>query len=221
MLLAWDTSSDRVTVALHDGNRVVGHRTGVGARRHAEVLTPLVGQVLADAGVDGRDLAAIVVGVGPGAYTGLRVGLVTAQALGASWAVPVRGGCSLDVLAFQAVHEHERRCVDGLLVVTEGGRRQVFWARYTAQGVRVSGPTVSAPADVEHRGMPCVGSGALAHRELFPAALEPSHPDAGWLARGMVDGRIAEQPVAPLYLRQPDVTVAATVKPVLQPSRER
>lgn len=221
MLLAWDTSSDRVTVALHDGHRVVAHRTGLGARRHAEVLTPLVGQVLADAGVDGRDLRAIAVGVGPGAYTGLRVGLVTAQALAASWSVPLRGGCSLDMLAVQAVHEHERWCADGLLVVTEGGRRQVFWARYSPQGARVSGPVVSAPADVEHRGLPCFGSGARAHREIFPLALEPSHPDAGWLARGLLDGRIVEQPVAPLYLRQPDVTVTTAVKPVLQPDRDR
>ncbi|MGA7690651.1 MAG: tRNA (adenosine(37)-N6)-threonylcarbamoyltransferase complex dimerization subunit type 1 TsaB [Jiangellales bacterium] len=226
MLLAWDTSTDVVTVALHDGTAVVGHRTGSGARRHAEVLTPLVAGLLSDAQMKGTELDGLAVGVGPGAYTGLRVGLVTAQALALAWGVPVRGACSLDALAVQAVAEHPHRYPGGLLVLTDARRRQVFWARYNATGARVSGPAVDAPDAVATvasagGGVPAVGSGAAAHRGLFPSALEPSHPDAAWLAQGLSDGTVNALPVEPLYLRQPDVTVGAGVKPVLQPGRLR
>lgn len=221
MLLAWDTSTDVVTVALHDGTQLLAHRTGSGDRRHAEVLTPLVGEVLADVGARGSDLSGIAVGVGPGAYTGLRVGLVTAQALGVAWSVPVQGGCSLDALAVQAAHEHPSRFDDGLVVVVDARRRQVFWARYTGDGRRVSGPGVGPPEAVSARGLPAIGSGALLHREVFSQVLEPWTPDAGWLARGLLDGRIAAAPVAPLYLRQPDVTTPTGAKSVLQPGRPR
>lgn len=226
MLLAWDTSTDVVTVALHDGTAVVGHRTGSGARRHAEVLTPLVVGLLSDAQMQGTELDGLAVGVGPGAYTGLRVGLVTAQALALAWGVPVRGGCSLDALAVQAVAEHPHRYPGGLLVVTDARRRQVFWARYNATGTRVSGPAVDTPDAVANlasagRGLPAVGSGAAAHRGLFPSALEPTHPDAAWLAQGLTDGTVHALPVEPLYLRQPDVTMGAGAKPVLQPGRPR
>lgn len=224
MLLAWDTSTDVVTVALHDRTTVVGHRTGRGARRHAEVLTPLIASLLADAQMQGSDLDYLAVGVGPGAYTGLRVGLVTAEALGLAWGVPVRGACSLDALAAQAVAEHPHRYPDGLLVVTDARRRQVFWARYNVDGARVSGPAVDTPDAVAAQtsvGLPAVGSGAAAHRELFPSALEPTHPDAGWLAQGLTNGTVTPLPVVPLYLRQPDVTVPAGAKPVLQPGRPR
>jgi tRNA threonylcarbamoyl adenosine modification protein YeaZ len=224
VLLAWDTSTDVVTVALHDGTAVVGHRTGSGARRHAEVLTPLIASLLADAGIRGTDLDGLAVGVGPGAYTGLRVGLVTAEALALSWGIGVRGACSLDALAVQAVSESPRRYPDGLLVVTDARRRQVFWARYNADGARVSGPAVDAPnglsAAIPGTGtLPAVGSGAIAHRERFASTLEPTHPDAGWLAHGLAASTITALPVAPLYLRQPDVTTGSGPKSVLQTGR--
>jgi tRNA threonylcarbamoyladenosine biosynthesis protein TsaB len=221
VLLAFDTSSDVVTVALHDGSRVVAHRMGSGVRRHAEVLTPLVSQVLDGGGIAGTDLDGIAVGVGPGAYTGLRVGLVTAQALSVAWSVPHSGACSLDAMAVQALGEHPGRFPDGLLVVTDARRRQVFWARYTPEGRRVGGPGVGLVESVASRELPAVGSGALAHRDHFAEALEPAVPDAGWLAQGLLDGRVSVQPVVPVYLRQPDVTVAAGAKPVLQPGVPR
>ena len=221
VLLAFDTSTDVVTVALHDGTRVVGHRTGSGVRRHAEVLSPLAAEVLGGAGLSGSRLDGIGVGVGPGAYTGLRVGLVTAQALSVAWSVPARGACSLDAIAVQAFHEHPARFPHGFLVVTDARRRQVFWARYTAEGQRVAGPAVGRADSVPSRELPAVGSGALAHHDLFGETLEPAGPDAGWLARGLLDGSIPAQPVAPVYLRQPDVTVAGAAKPVLQPGAPR
>ncbi len=219
VLLALDTATEVVTVAVHDGARVVAHRTGTGARRHAEALVPLVSAALVDAGVAGPRLEAIWVGVGPGAYTGLRVGLATAQALGVVWAVPVHGACSLDALAVQAVGEQPARCSDGVLVVTDARRRQVFWARYGPDGARVDGPAVDAPADVPHRELPSVGSGALAHPELFPSAMAPATPDASWLAQGVLEGIIGPEPPTPLYLRRPDVTVGSPPKAALPPGR--
>lgn len=218
VLLAWDTSTDLVTVALHDGTHLVAHRTGAGQRRHAEVLSPLIGDVLASAGVRPDMLEALVAGVGPGAYTGLRVGLVTAEALALAWGVPLRGACSLDAMAVQAVAEQPHRYPSGLVVVVDARRQQVFWACYGADGARVSGPGVAAPADVPHRDRPAVGSGALAHPQLFPAAHEPAHPDAGWLAAGVADGTIVPEPPVPMYLRQPDVVRGGGRKSVLQPT---
>lgn len=221
VLLAFDTSTDVVTVALHDGVRVVGHRTGSGVRRHAEVLAPLVASLLADAGIQGRDLDGIAVGVGPGAYTGLRVGLVTAQTLALTWSIPATGVCSLDAMAVQAHHERATGVGGDFLVVADARRRQVFWARYTHDARRVAGPAVGACDSVPSRHLPAVGSGALANRELFDHAREPAGPDAGWLAHGLLDGRLTAQPVEALYLREPDVTVAGAAKAVLQPGGSR
>ena len=221
MLLAWDTSTDVVTVSLHDGSTPVGHRRGAAARRHAEVLVPLVGELLAEADVAGADLAGVLVGVGPGAYTGLRVGLVTAQALGLTWGVPVRGACSLDAIAVQAVAEQPSRCADGVLVVADARRRQVFWAQYNASGARLAGPQVGPPEAVPHGGLPVVGGGGKAYRDRFGDVREPTHPDAGWLAQGVVSGVITPQPVVPMYLRQPDVTVSGGAKTVLQAGSSR
>ena len=219
MLLGWDTSTDTVTVALHDGSVVRSHRTGPAARRHAEVLTPLVAEVLAGADVDRRELSGIVVGVGPGAYTGLRVGLVTAQTLGWTWHVEVHGACSLDALAVQAVAEHPSATRDGVVVVADARRRQVFWARYDGTGRRVRGPNVAEPDAVATDGLMVVGSGARAHPALFPGGREPVTPDAGWMLRGVTEGTVLLGPVEPVYLRQPDVTVASGAKQVLQQGR--
>jgi tRNA threonylcarbamoyl adenosine modification protein YeaZ len=221
VLLAWDTATDVVTVAVHGEGQVLAHRTGTGTRRHAEVLTPLICDALGAVGARGHDLTEIVAGSGPGAYTGLRVGLVTAQALSLAWGIPAYGVCSLDALAVQAVREHPRRYPDGVLVVTDARRNQVFWARYDGSGSRRAGPSVSAPESVPGGDGPCVGSGALAHREIFPRALEPSRSDAGWLAAGVAAGVIARGPLLPLYLRQPDVTLPAGAKPVLQRTAAR
>jgi tRNA threonylcarbamoyl adenosine modification protein YeaZ len=199
VLLALDTATPAVSVALHDGVRVCARRQGVPGRRHAEVVTPLVAEVLAETGVAGVSLDVVIVGVGPGAYTGLRVGLATAAALGLAWDVPVRGACTLDALAQQAALPGDA------LVVTDARRHQVFWARYV-DGRRVEGPLVAAPDDVPGRTAPAIGAGALAHPDAFAQARGPQHPDAAWLAAGVLIGDIEVLPVEPLYLRQPDVT---------------
>ena len=222
MLLAWDTSTDEVTLALVDDDRVIGERRGHGARRHAEVLTPLISELLAEAGAHGPDLSALVVGVGPGADTGLRVGLVTAQTLAWTWGVEAVGACSLDAVAVRTVAQHASACTDGVRVVADARRGQVFAATYDASGRLRSGPVVGDPASLCASDVPVVGSAVLRYPQACASTLpDDSHaaPQAAWLARGVVAGLIGRRGLVPLYLRQPDVTMGAGAKPVLQPGR--
>ena len=99
LLLAFDTATPAVTVALHDGVRVLAEESAVDARRHGELLAASIQRVLAAANAVAADLTGIAVGVGPGPYTGLRAGLVTARVLGSALGVPVHGACTLDVIA--------------------------------------------------------------------------------------------------------------------------
>ena len=161
LLLALDTSTPAVTAAVHDGERTLAERTTVDARRHGELLAPAVAEVLGDAGARPRDLTAIAVGVGPGPFTGLRVGLVTARTMAAVLGVPVHGVCSLDVLAVDA------DVPDGdFLVATDARRREVYWARYAGPWSRLTAPAVGTPAAVSAADphLPVVGQGA----ELYP-----------------------------------------------------
>jgi tRNA threonylcarbamoyladenosine biosynthesis protein TsaB len=211
VLLAFDTASPAVTVALYDDERVVASHTVVDARRHGELLAPGIAAVLDEAWVPRQDVTAVAVGVGPGPYTGLRVGLVTARTLGLALDVPVYGVCTLDVLAAQAVDEG---AVDGpFLVATDARRKEVYWASYDEQGVRLDGPHVSKPADVATDG-PVVGAGARLYPDSFPRAVGPEHPDAGALARVVADERAALVDPEPMYLRRPDVAAPTKPKPV-------
>ena len=215
MLLALDTSTPSVTAAVHDGTRVLAEATVVDARRHGELLAGQVAQVLAEAGLTPADLTAIAVGVGPGPFAGLRVGVVTALTLGLALGVPVHGVCSLDALARRAV-------VDGPFVVaTDARRREVYWARYSAEGARVGLAAVSKPADLaaELGGLPVLGPGAELYAEVFGGAAEAWAPmSAGALAEvalaALASGG-ALLPARPLYLRRPDATPPGARKPVL------
>ena len=211
MLLAFDTATPAVTVALHDGERVVASQTRVDARRHGELLAPAITAVLDEAWVPRQDVTAIAVGVGPGPFTGLRVGLVTARTLGLALDVPVYGVCTLDVLAAQAVDTGA--VSDEFLVATDARRREVYWASYDGQGVRLDGPHVSLPADVATAG-PVVGAGALLYPDSFPGAVGPEHPDARVLAEVVVAERAELLDPEPLYLRRPDVMAPRPPKPV-------
>jgi tRNA threonylcarbamoyl adenosine modification protein YeaZ len=128
VLLALDTATPAVTVAVADGPRVLAERTTVDARRHGELVAPAVSGVLADAGLSRTAITRIAVGVGPGPFTGLRVGLVTARTLGAVLGVPVLGVCTLDVLALAAVEPLGEP--EEFRVVTDARRREVHWASY-------------------------------------------------------------------------------------------
>ncbi|WP_435770120.1 tRNA (adenosine(37)-N6)-threonylcarbamoyltransferase complex dimerization subunit type 1 TsaB [Nocardioides sp. SYSU DS0651] len=212
MLLAFDTASPTVAVALHDGTRVVAEEVAGSGMRHGEQLAPLVERVLATAGAGPADLTGIAVGVGPGPFTGLRVGLVTARTMAHVLGIPAHGVCSLDALAAEAV---ATRAVDGeFAVATDARRKEVYLASYDAEGRRVSGPVVERPATVATDG-PVVGEGANLYPDAFPDGRQPLRPSAGWLARVVVDGLAEVGPPEPLYLRRPDAEIPRAPKAVL------
>ena len=207
MLLAFDTSSPTVTVAVHDGTDVVAQLTSGETMRHGEQLTPLVDAALREVGIGPRDLTAIAVGVGPGPFTGLRVGLVSARTMAYALQIPVYGACSLDVLAVEAV---DTGAVAGPFVVaSDARRREVYLAAYDDAGLRVSGPDVQRPADVAEslRELPVVGEGAALYPDFFPDGRAPLRPAAGWLARCVVEERVELSDPEPLYLRRPDAEI--------------
>ena len=183
LILAIDTATPAVTagVVRLDSVEVLAERVTVDARAHAEQLTPNVLGALADAGVTVNDLGAVVVGCGPGPFTGLRVGMATAAAFGHALGIPVHGVCSLDAIGVDTSGD--------ALVVTDARRREVYWARYR-DGVRVEGPAVNAPADVPG------ADDAL--------ALPPVYPGVAGLVLAVADWTAAPAPLIPLYLRRPD-----------------
>ncbi|WP_221352970.1 tRNA (adenosine(37)-N6)-threonylcarbamoyltransferase complex dimerization subunit type 1 TsaB [Streptomyces beigongshangae] len=211
LLLALDTATPAVTVALHDGTSVVAASSQVDARRHGELLLPAVDRVLAEAGLRLDAVTGIVVGVGPGPYTGLRVGLMTADTFGLALGVPVHGLCTLDGLAYAAD-------VEGPFVVaTDARRKEVYWARYADSRTRVTDPAVDRPGDLDPGGLPAVGAGALLYPGTFPDARAPEHVSAASLAslaaERLAAGEELEAP-RPLYLRRPDAQVPKNYKVV-------
>lgn len=209
MLLAFDTATPQVTVALHDGASVVAESRTVVPMRHGESLVPLIDDVLRDSGVSRRDLDGVAVGVGPGPYTGLRVGLVTAQAIAHALGIPLHGVCSLDVLAAEAAEV----IGEPFRVATDARRREVFLASYDTDGRRLHGPVVVKPADAPGSG-PVAGQGAELYPDDLGAPAGPLLPSAGWLARVVLAGSAEAMPVEPLYLRRPDATVPGAPKAV-------
>ncbi|MBT2385441.1 tRNA (adenosine(37)-N6)-threonylcarbamoyltransferase complex dimerization subunit type 1 TsaB [Streptomyces sp. ISL-11] len=218
LLLALDTATPAVTVALHDGDKVLAESAQVDARRHGELLLPAVHRVLGEAGRALDAVTGIVVGVGPGPYTGLRVGIVTAATFGAALSVPVHGLCSLDGIAYAA----GQAGLEGEFVVaTDARRKEVYWARYADPRTRVTDPAVDRPADLTEplAGLTAIGAGAVLYRDAFTdvRADMPEHQSAAALAslaaeRLRTGGEFL--PDRPLYLRRPDAQVPANYKVV-------
>jgi tRNA threonylcarbamoyl adenosine modification protein YeaZ len=210
LVLALDTATPAVTAGIveltGDGIAVRSARVERDARKHAELLMPGVQAACADAGVALRDVDAVVVGTGPGPFTGLRVGMVTAAALGDALGVPVHGVCSLDAIAAEAVD------ADGagpLIVVTDARRREVYWAAYDAAGHRIDGPHVEPPAAVAERvaGLGAVAAtGGSAGLVGLPVRGPESPSPAGLVAVAAAALRSGAEPgpLEPLYLRRPD-----------------
>jgi len=214
VVLAFDTASPTVCAAIWDGVAVRAEARSEEALRHGEQLAPLIDRVLGEAEMTRFEVTAVAVGVGPGPYTGLRVGLATATTLGLVLDVPVYGVCSLDALAVEAV---ATGAVDGgFVVATDARRKEVFWARYSETGERLEGPAVDRPADLTPHldGVPVVGEGADLYPEHLGARVGPSRPSAGWLAFGLAEERVTPFDPEPLYLRRPDAEVPGTPKRV-------
>ncbi len=210
MLLAFDTATPTVSVALHDDTDVIAELTSEQTMRHGEQLAPLIDRVLSGASVVRQDLTAIAVGVGPGPFTGLRVGLVTARTLAFVLDLPVYGVCSLDVLAVEAVDTHA--VIGEFAVATDARRKEVYLATYDEEGNRLTGPVVDRPAALADEGQ-VVGEGALLYPEHFPTPVGPRRPSAGWLARTVSGERAELRDPEPLYLRRPDAVLPGPRKP--------
>jgi tRNA threonylcarbamoyl adenosine modification protein YeaZ len=187
LALVLDTSTPAVTAGLVDLDdlRVLAEAVAVDGRRHGELLALNLREVLR-AGTPGT----VVVGVGPGPFTGLRVGIVTAAAFAEARGLPVRGVCSLDGLAAPDAG-----------VVTDARRKEVYWAAYDETAQRVDGPHVTTPEVAREAlaGRRVVGDGA----QLYGFATDalPRYPQVAELARASLTQHL---PLTPLYLRRPD-----------------
>ncbi|HZO66956.1 MAG: tRNA (adenosine(37)-N6)-threonylcarbamoyltransferase complex dimerization subunit type 1 TsaB [Kribbellaceae bacterium] len=222
MLLAFDTSSAAVTVAVADPDtgEVLASSSTQDALRHGELLAPAIRTALAEAGVRPSDLTRIAVGAGPGPFTGLRVGLVTARTMADLLAIEVVAVCSLDILALESAE------AGPVAVATDARRKEIYWAVYDAPAAngsrhRIEGPAVDRPAVVAHvlRGLPVVGRGAVLYADQLDnkiVASGPEYPSAAVLATGVLAGAFELRAPEPLYLRRPDVTVSSGPKSVLK-----
>lgn len=213
MLLALDTSTPLVGVALHDGERVVHRAVSEVPLQHGEQLAVLVADALSSVGASRSDLDAVAVGVGPGPFTGLRVGVVTARVLSLALGVPACGVCSLDVLAAEAADRMRAAGeATGFVATLDARRKEVFWAEYDADGRRVSDLQVTRPDGVP--GALVIGAGPVLYPDAFPRAADPARPDAGVLADLVVSRRVALLDAEPIYLRRPDAQVPGPPKSV-------
>jgi tRNA threonylcarbamoyl adenosine modification protein YeaZ len=201
VLLAFDTATPYVSVALHDGEDVVAEARSEERMKHGEQLAPLIDDLLTRAGVVRQDLTALAVGTGPGPFTGLRVGLVTARTLSFVLEIPAYGGCSRDAIALEATAGLGG--TTDFVVATDARRKEVYLAVYDEQGTRLSGPVVDKPGNVT-TDLPVAGEGAVLYPEAFPRAVSPEMPSAAWLALAVVEERVELTDPEPRYLRRPD-----------------
>ncbi|GAA2633973.1 tRNA (adenosine(37)-N6)-threonylcarbamoyltransferase complex dimerization subunit type 1 TsaB [Actinomadura fulvescens] len=229
LVLAFDTATAAVTVALYEwspGEGIVGRAAteAVDPRRHTELLTPSIAAVLAEAGAAPEDLSALAVGVGPGPYTGLRVGLVTARAMGEALRVPVHGVCTLDVIAWASGRTAP------FAVATDARRKEVYWARYDSADFRTTEPAVGRPTEVRAAGdLPVIGEGAALYPDVLgtpgqdPAPLLPTATALAELVVTRLSGGAGPKLLAPepLYLRRPDAKEPGPRKKVTPSSGAR
>lgn len=205
-LLAIDTATPQImagVVELDDGSpRELAASSLTGATAHAEILAPSIDRAVREAGLAMGDLDGVVVGLGPGPFTGLRVGIVTAAALADALEIPAWGVCSLDALATGA---------ERTLVVTDARRKELYFAVYQGKQ-RVLGPEVAALSDVL-RAAGAVDSVVHAGAEKYLDELAAAGPvregvptPVSLVAAAVRDGAVGAEPTAlqPIYIRRPD-----------------
>ncbi|OFT23312.1 tRNA (adenosine(37)-N6)-threonylcarbamoyltransferase complex dimerization subunit type 1 TsaB [Arthrobacter sp. HMSC08H08] len=225
-ILALDTSSvvsvACVTVST-EGVEVVAEAVTDSTTRHAEDLIPVCKQLLAQAGWERPD--AVLVGEGPGPFTGLRVGIAAGQTLAFAWGIDAYGVCSLDGLAAQLLAESglasDRAATDAEPVVTaalDARRRELYWASYARNGARVDGPHVTKPGELS-AAYPVGGAGAgVRAEELAQAGIpvlagtETTPVSAAYLARAWYAAGMPANPPVARYLRESDAVVPAAMQ---------
>lgn len=204
VVLVIDTATPAVTAAVvrrgAGSGELLAERVTRDPRAHAECLTPNVLGALADAALRMDDLDAVVVGCGPGPFTGLRVGMATAAAYGHALGIPVHGVCSLDGIGGQTRGD--------VLVVTDARRREVYWARYR-DGRRTGGPAVAALADVDTAGLTAVAGSPEHAAQVGVPVVGPEYPSPLALVAAVPDWEAEPDPLVPLYLRRPDAKTLA------------
>jgi tRNA threonylcarbamoyl adenosine modification protein YeaZ len=220
IVLAIDTATPAVTAGVVRLNgtgapELLAARVTVDARAHGELLSPHVRDSLTEAGLTIDAVDAIVCGTGPGPFTGLRVGMVTAASLGHALGRPVHGVCTLDAIASDAEHDGP------LLVATDARRREVYWAVYDQAGHRLAGPDVLTPAALAQRGFDvraAAGEGATRYAEVLGLpVIAPEYPSPTGLVAVVADrlhNNATPDEFRPLYLRRPDATVPGLRKKV-------
>lgn len=203
-VLAIDTSVG-VSVAILRSNGELTQSQAVDHGMQGELTADLISQVVAESGLEIAEITDVVVGVGPGPFTGLRVGLMTASVFAHAREIPIHGICSLDAIAF----DYEKPCV----VVTDARRKELYWARY--EGKRIGEPQVSKPEDLlaQFPNSEFVGPGA----QLYPDVISGKVLElkAGSLAKLFASGTAQLVDVSPMYLRKPDAVEPTNRKSVL------
>jgi len=226
LILGIETATEQVGVAVGGHEGVIARFEVTRGRRHAETLAPAIDFVLRQAGVTIDELGCVAVDVGPGLFTGMRVGLAAAKALAQALRLPMIGITSLDLLAFECRHS------DRLLVPAIDARKgEVFWALYrqVPGGVQlVGGPSVGPVEDLvgdllaRSDDTLCVGDGAARYRDDIVEGYrceisEPTHPSAGSLvelahARALREDWVRPDQIEPVYLRAPDAQINWAVR---------
>ncbi len=215
--LVIDCATQALSIALLDddaapGEPDVDHRYQVMGRGHAEMLVPMIQEMLA-----GRRADAIAVDVGPGSFTGIRVGIAAARALGFAWGVPVAGyGCL--TLCAAMVREREAVSADPITIVMTGGHGELFWQRFDSATLVPLAALASTPVAqlAQEMGDARVhGSGAATlvaargHGEAIDCL-----PDARFHA--LLPAALRQEPPVAIYGREADAKpMAVSVPPAL------
>ena len=228
LILGITTSTAQVGCAIGGHEGVLGAVHSIRGRRHAETLVPAIEFLCRQTRVELRDIGAVAVDLGPGMFTGLRVGVAAGKALSHARRLPMIGVASLDLLAFPLRHSHRR-----IVCAIDAGRGEIFHASYRQSpgGVqRLTDPEVATPADLasdlEATGEEVLlaGDGARRHRDAFDTIRRveladhgEAYPQAGSLvqlahARALREEFVNPAEVTPIYLRLPDAEINWTTR---------
>ena len=204
MLLAIDTSAGTSVAVVDREVGILAEHSSDDTRRHAEVVGQLIAACLSDSGVSVAELSGVVAGMGPGPFTGLRVGIAAARAFAFGAGTIVVPVASHDALAFGEPGP--------LLVATDARRHEVYWSAYSgpdAAGLplRTHGPSLAKADELAHAVPGFDGYRLLEARTVSAASL-------GLLAEALYANGRQFATDEPLYLRSPDVTIAAGPKRV-------